>query len=60
VAFAPEQTEARMFGSERKGSTAPMWWGILLVLAFTVAATINHNWSDDAQASVSAQTKAAR
>jgi hypothetical protein len=49
-----------MFGSERKGSTAPMWWGILLVLAFTVSAMINHNWSDDAQASVSAQTKAAR
>jgi hypothetical protein len=45
---------------ERKGSTAPMWWGIFLVLAFTAAAAIDYNWSDPAQGSVLAQKESVR
>jgi hypothetical protein len=32
-----------MSDSRRKGSTAPMWWGILLALAITAAAMMDYN-----------------
>jgi hypothetical protein len=32
-----------MSNNQRKGSTAPMWWGILLVLAFTAVAVMDYN-----------------
>ena len=44
-----------------KGSSAPMWWGIVLALAFTVAAAVDYNWvQDPAKASVLAQPRDAR
>jgi hypothetical protein len=49
-----------MSDTERKGSRAPMWWGIFLVLAFTVAATIDYNRSDPVNASVMARTDTVR
>ncbi len=50
-----------MSDKQRKGSTAPMWWGIFLALAFTVAATMDYNSSQDSpRASVLAQPGEAR
>lgn len=49
-----------MSDTRRKGgSTAPMWWGIFLALAFTVAAVVDYNWIQQ-PATVFAQTGAAR
>ena len=45
-----------MSDKQRKCSTAPMWWGIVLALAFTAAAVMDYNWSQGpARASVFAQ-----
>jgi hypothetical protein len=50
-----------MSDRQRKGSTAPMWWGIFLVLAFTLAAVMDYNWiQEPARASAFAQTGDAR
>jgi hypothetical protein len=50
-----------MSDRQRKGSTAPMWCGIFLALAFTVAATMDYNSSQEsARASVFVQTDDAR
>ena len=50
-----------MSDRQRKCSTAPMWWGIVLGLAFTVAAVMDYNWSQGpARASVFAQPGEAR
>ena len=45
-----------MYDTRRKGSGAPMWWGIFVVLAFTAAAAINYNLSEPAQATVVAES----
>jgi hypothetical protein len=44
-----------------KGSTGPMWWGILLALAFTAALVVDYNRTQEpARDSPSARTGAAR
>ena len=51
-----EWSENWMSDKQRKCSTAPMWWGIVLALAFTAAAVMDYNWSQGpARASVFAQ-----
>ena len=50
-----------MSHSQRKGSTGPMWWGILFVTAFTAAALINYDSKrDESRLSLFAETDAAR
>jgi hypothetical protein len=50
-----------MSDRQRKGSTAPMWWGILLVLALTAAAAMDYNrMQGPAQDSAFAQTPRAQ
>jgi hypothetical protein len=36
-----------MSDSQRKGSAAPMWWGILLALAVTAVAVMDYNGTNE-------------
>ncbi|HET7681736.1 MAG TPA: hypothetical protein VFK79_16565 [Xanthobacteraceae bacterium] len=50
-----------MSDRQGKGSSAPMWWGIFLALAFTLAAAMDYNSiQESARASVFAHTGDAR
>jgi hypothetical protein len=45
--------------SQVKGSTAPMWWGILFVIAVATAALINYDSErEDSRLSLFAETTA--
>ncbi len=47
LALLPEEfRETAMSNYQQRGSAAPMWWGITLVLAFTVAATLRFHLID--------------
>jgi hypothetical protein len=50
-----------MSNRQRKGSAAPMWWGIFFAIAVTAAAVIDYNRvQDPVRDSLVAHTDAAR
>jgi hypothetical protein len=44
-----------MSNKRPKGSTVPMWWGIFVIVAFTVAATIRFHTVDGPLQAATAQ-----
>ena len=61
MALTLSSLENRMADRQPKGSRAPMWWGIVLTLAFTGAALMDYNRiQQPARASAFAQPADAR